>query len=102
MRVKPWGRDAIQSHFIALLLVVLLIVVCSVRCPQRMLLAGCSRCIIRWGQRTLQQLVKGHIFSGTSRAARASVCNQPMKQAGGFEDSTEFQLMHAPTTPAPE
>ncbi len=56
MRVKPCGRDAIQTHFILLLLIVLLIVGCSVRCPQRMLLAGCSRCIIRWGQRTLQQL----------------------------------------------
>ncbi len=56
MRVKPCGRGAIKSHFIVLLLIVLLVVGCSVRCPQRMLLAGCSRCIIRWGQRTLQQL----------------------------------------------
>jgi hypothetical protein len=56
MRVKPCGRDAIQGHFILLLLIVLLIVGCSVRCPQRMLLAGCSHCIIRCGQRTLQQL----------------------------------------------
>jgi hypothetical protein len=56
MRVKPCGLDAIQRHFILLLLIMLLIVGCSVRCPQRMPLAGCSRCIIRWGQRTLQQL----------------------------------------------
>jgi len=37
-----------------------------------------------------------------SKATRASVCNQPMKQAGGFEDSTEFQPMRAPTIPVRE
>ena len=31
-----------------------------------------------------------------SKATRASVCNQPMKQAGAFEDSTEFQLAPPP------
>jgi hypothetical protein len=103
MRVKPCGRDALQSQFIALLLIVLLIVGCSVALSSAHAAGGLFA--LHYPLRTADPTavrVKAHNSSGISKAVAATFYNLSMKQACAFEDKTGFQPTPDTTRWAPE
>ena len=89
MCLKPYGRDAIQTHFILLQ---------HFNCHSDPAVAG-EESRINFSTDPAQRN-EPEMFRFTqhdsademnSKAVAASVCNLPMKRACAFEDKTEFQ-----------